>query len=57
MMKKYKLRKWFKYLLLVVAYLSFTIMCSECEDTIMFIISHLASAVVFAVTVSLLQKY
>ena len=56
-MKKYKFRKWFSYLLGIIAFLSFCIMGSECDDLNVFIISHLIAGGIFALTSWLLIEY
>jgi hypothetical protein len=56
-MKKYKFKKWVNYLLGTIAFMAFCVMCSECDDLNMFIISHLVSAGIFILTMSLLMVY
>lgn len=56
-MKKYKLRKWVEWLLGIIAFLSFIIMGSDCEDLNVFIISHFIATGIFILTTSVLSKY
>lgn len=56
-MKKYRFKKWFSYLLGFIAFFSFCIMGSDCEDLNVFIISHLIATGVFILTMTLLNEY
>jgi len=56
-MKKFRLRKWVEYLLVVVAFLSLCVMGSECDDMMIFIVSHLIATLIFVVSSSILIKY
>ena len=56
-MKKFRLRKWVEYLLVVVAFLSFCIMGSECDDMMIFVISHIIATIIFVTSSSILISY
>lgn len=56
-MKKFRLRKWVEYLLVVVAFLSFCVMGSECDDTMIFIVSHLIATITFGISLTIISEY
>ena len=52
-----RLKKWVKITLGIIAFIAFMIMASDCENTTIFIISHLIASGIFALNVTLLIKY
>ena len=56
-MKKFKLRIWVEVVLGLIAFMSFCIMCSECDDMVVFIISHIIAVMMFAVSMGILNEY
>jgi len=56
-MKKYRLRKWVEYLLILIAFFSFCIMGSECDDMLIFDISHIIALTIFAISMGILNEY
>lgn len=49
-MEKRKLRKWVVWTLIVIDTIALFVSCSECENELLFIVSHLVAMAVFAVT-------
>lgn len=56
-MKKFRLRKWFEYTLVILTFVSMLVMISECEDTLVFIISHLVATMIFVINSTILINY
>ena len=56
-MKKWKFKGWVRNVLRFITILSFIIMLSDCDSSILFVISHLVASVVFVTTISLLEKH
>ena len=56
-MKKFRLRKWFEYTLVILTFVSMLVMISECEDTLVFIISHLTATMIFVINSTILINY
>ena len=49
-MKNRKLRKWVVWTLIAIDTIALFVACSECENELLFIVSHLVAMAVFAVT-------
>lgn len=56
-MKKIKLKKWVEYLLMTVAFLSFCLMCSDSNNMLVFIITHIIATMTFGSLITILNKF
>ena len=52
-----KLRKWVKSVLYLLIFISFLICASDCEDTFIFFVSHVISAIIFCLSATILIRY
>ena len=52
-----KLKKWVKSILCLLVFVSLMIACSDCDDTLVFFISHVVAGIVFCLSATILIKY
>ena len=52
-----KLRKWLEIIIFIVSLIAFIIMCSECDDTFIFITSKIIALAVMIFNMCLIEKY
>ena len=52
-----KFRKWVEILLLIISFIAFIIMCSECDNTLVFIVSKIIALAVIVINACLIEKY
>ena len=56
-MKKMKLRKWVQALLMIIGAVAIIVLASDCESTMIFIISHIIGAIVLLGIAKILFEY
>lgn len=56
-MKKMRLKRWVEVVLGIIAFMAFCIMCSECDDMAVFVISKIIAVIVFGISLGILNEY
>lgn len=52
-----RLRKWVKSLLWLLVIISVLVLASDCDDTLLFFISHVISAIILMLSATVLIRY
>jgi len=56
-MKKMRLKKWVEVVLGIIAFMAFCVMCSECDDMTIFVISKIMAVIVFGTSLGIINEY
>lgn len=56
-MKKLRLKSWVEVVLGIIAFISFAVICSDCDNMMIFVISKIIAVIVFGISLQILNEY